>query len=299
MNNQNTKLGTVIVTYNGEKHINKLLASLPSLENTIIVDNDSKDKTTKIAEKFGCKIIKNTKNLGYGAAVNQGLKSLKNKYTHFLILNQDTIIKSFDLTEKDLESSDIIQAQVLLPNGKINVESLSMNIFGFIYPKNYNNFSIINSPKKLEFFSGSSFIISQNVINDIGYFDESLFLYYEDADYSIRCLMKGKKMVLMPKFKVEHSYHNLIESEDKKQFIYKNRKVIINRYFKDIWRKLLFIKKIKPDKYTLSKDDKNKFASTIKTHLLLGFFTTQLPLATRIAVNTIMVPYSFFIKLFL
>lgn len=294
----NTKLGYIIVTFNGEKHIEKLLKSIPAKNEIVVVDNASTDNTLKHAKKHNCNIIKNKKNRGYAAGINQGIKYLSNFCSHFFILNQDTEIETYKMEEKTLLENDIVQPLIILPNRTTNIDSLSMNTFGFVYNKNFRKPFVGDKPKKLQFFSGSAFIISKKTYDEIGEFDESLFMYYEDVDYAIRCLMKNKKIILSPDVVVKHQYKNSFNDKTKKDLLFKNRKIIANRYFPDNWRRLIFIEKTAKDKYSLSDIEKEKFGKIIKPHLLNGFYTSQIPLFTKTIVNLIIIPYSWGIKLF-
>jgi len=292
-------LGFVIVTYNSADCIGHLLQSLPTIKNVVVIDNNSTDKTCEIVKSFGCELIANKHNQGYGAGVNQGIKHLYDKCNYFFILNPDIVIKSLKFEADDLEKYGIIQPLVLLPNGNVNVEELRMNVLGFVYPLNYNCAPKIKSKKEATFFSGSAFILSKKTIEKVGYFDESLFLYYEDVDYAIRCTTTNEKILFDPNIIVEHDYKNSIGSKSKKKWILKNRRIIANRYFKNIWRKLLFIKKQKQDLHTLTENEKNTFTAYIKPKLLLGFYTKQFSKIARIIINAFTIPYSLIIKLFI
>jgi len=125
------KLAYIIITYNGEEYISKLLKSLPSLENAYVFDNGSSDNTKKIVKELGANLIENKENLGYGGGINSAIKYLLNQYEFFFVLNQDIMFKAFNLEIEDLKKYDIIQPLILLPNGKINVDQLRMNVFGF------------------------------------------------------------------------------------------------------------------------------------------------------------------------
>lgn len=290
-------LGFVIVAYNSEWCIGKLLMSLPTSQNVIVVDNNSRDKTKEIVKNFGCELIEANENLGYAAAVNKGIKHLYNKCDYFFVLNPDIEIKSFKLNSAHLEKYGIIQPLILLPKGNINVDELRMNVFGFVYPKNYNKPPAKNlREKEIMFFSGCAFILSKKTFDKVGEFDESLFLYYDDVDYAIRCFNKNEKILFDPNLVVEHKYKLSFGNKEKTKYLLKNRKKIINRYFKDSWQKTLLINKIAQDKYTFSAEEKSRFASAIKNQLLLGFTTKQIPFLIRTAINVFIIPYSFVVK---
>lgn len=293
------KLGYIIITFNGEKYLENLLKSIGNRQKIVIVDNASSDQTLKIIERNNLPLIKNIKNKGYAAAINQGIKFLQNDCTHFFILNQDTVIETKKIEPKLFTNNDITQPLILLPNEKINVDELKMNTLGFVYNKNFGKNPQELKAKKIYFFSGSAFIISKEVYQEIGQFDESLFMYYEDVDYAIRCLLREKKIVLEPSIIVKHFYKNSLKEKFKKSLLQKNRKIIINRYFTSRWQKFLFVKKLPTDAYYLKLDERKKFTGTIKPFLLNGFQTRQIPYLTRILINLLTIPYSWIVKKFI
>lgn len=66
--NKKLKIIIVMPAYNAEKTIKKTLNSIPkgSYNDIILVDDMSKDNTTKVAKKLGLKVITHDKNKGYG-----------------------------------------------------------------------------------------------------------------------------------------------------------------------------------------------------------------------------------------
>lgn len=92
------KASVIIPAYNEEKNITKCLDSLVTQKSTysfevIVVDNNSKDKTSKIAEGFKKKLnlkIIGEKKQGRGAARWRGFKEAQGDY--LLSLDADTIV---------------------------------------------------------------------------------------------------------------------------------------------------------------------------------------------------------------
>ena len=87
-------VSTSVVTFNSEDVICDVLDSITSSNTTYevksyVVDNCSSDRTAAIVEKKypGVILIKNTKNLGYGAGHNIAIKASNAKY--HLIINPD------------------------------------------------------------------------------------------------------------------------------------------------------------------------------------------------------------------
>lgn len=95
------KVSIIIPTYNYGKFISKTLDS--ALNQTykdfeiIVVDDGSTDNTSKIIKKFSkhkIKYIRHSKNLGFSAALNTGVKAASGKYLNFLSAD-DVLLKHF------------------------------------------------------------------------------------------------------------------------------------------------------------------------------------------------------------
>lgn len=82
------KLSVIVVTHNSENTISKCLKSLPSDFECIVIDNASSDKTSEIVRSFpNVELINYDKNIGFGAACNQGLLTAEGEFA--LLLNPD------------------------------------------------------------------------------------------------------------------------------------------------------------------------------------------------------------------
>ena len=69
MENKKSKIVIVMPAYNAAQTLQKTINSIPknSYDEILLVDDNSKDDTVKIAKELGLKVIKHNKNLGYGA----------------------------------------------------------------------------------------------------------------------------------------------------------------------------------------------------------------------------------------
>ena len=83
-------LSIIIPTYNEEKYLPKLLESIKKQTyknyEIIIADNNSRDKTRKIAKSFGCKVVKGG---SFSQAWNNGVKLARHD---LLLLCADTVL---------------------------------------------------------------------------------------------------------------------------------------------------------------------------------------------------------------
>ena len=85
------KIDYIIPTWNSEKTIENCLKAITKVgnpEGIIIVDNKSNDQTVKIARKYGCKILYDTKSLG--SARKKGLEEATTEWIGFV--DSDVVI---------------------------------------------------------------------------------------------------------------------------------------------------------------------------------------------------------------
>jgi GT2 family glycosyltransferase len=87
------RVGIIIVTYNSAAEIGPCLdAALASGADVVVVDNASHDATIAEVAHRGVRLIANTTNRGFAAAVNQGFSVLDNSY--LLLLNPDAVLQT-------------------------------------------------------------------------------------------------------------------------------------------------------------------------------------------------------------
>jgi glycosyltransferase involved in cell wall biosynthesis len=84
---ENKKISVIIAAYNEEPRIARVLSVVerhPLVDEVIVVDDGSTDKTSEIVKKFNVTLIKNKKNMGKTASVKRGLERSKNEFILFL-----------------------------------------------------------------------------------------------------------------------------------------------------------------------------------------------------------------------
>ena len=240
-------LSVIVVSYNTQKITLRCLLTLIKIisknENVkaevIVVDNGSTDGSVGMLKKISTKgrsnvilkLIFNKKNLGYPKANNQGLKIASGKYV--LFLNSDTIVDelNFEKLLNYLEKNPkvgVLTVKVVLPDDSIDpashrgfptiwnafcyfagLEGLARNLplvnrlFGGYHLVNLNLAGIheIDSP------SGAFYLSRQDILKEVGGFDESFFMYGEDLDLSFRIKKNGFKVIYYPFYRVTHLKH--------------------------------------------------------------------------------------------
>lgn len=210
------EVSVVIPNFNGEIFLRDCLESLFKQSFTefevIVVDNGSCDKSLSILKEFPAVIIENKENLGFAAAVNQGIKKAKGRY--IVLLNNDVIcdvnwLKNLvESANKSQKEEMLFASKTLKAKEKDIIDNTGDNLgyTGMPYSLNSGEKNNGQFKEKSYIFSapGVASLYKRELFPKIGYFDESFFAYYEDTDFSFRAQLAGYKAVFVPEAKVYH-----------------------------------------------------------------------------------------------
>ena len=233
-------IGMVIVNYNDYETTKRLLDNVKDykvLKEIVVVDNKSTDNSLEELRKLKNKkitIIDSGENKGYSYALNVGCKYLIDKYKslNIVISNSDIIIES-ELDIKDLNSyistKNVIVGPTIIQGNDLNRgfkipspwQDIKQNIVFFgkrvlakelSYPDNYYHKDI----SKVDTVSGCFFMISSKHLEDMGYFDENVFLYYEENIMGIKTKKLGKNIIVCNNVDVIHDHSISIDKSLKR-----------------------------------------------------------------------------------
>lgn len=174
-----------------------------------LINNTQSDLNHLIKIIPGTKIVNNPSNLGFAAGVNQGLTLAgKDKsITHFFLMNNDLSLSTGSFNQLLLTFNKFPKAGLVSPvlhhadsydwGGKYNKWT------GMVRHKNWPN-----KPKTMQtvaHVAGAAMLISREVIDKIGMFDERFFLYFEDLDFCLRAAQAGFTIHINPDVVAEHA----------------------------------------------------------------------------------------------
>lgn len=173
----------------------------------IVVDNASIDGTAKfISTNYPeIKLIKNDQNLGFAAAVNQGIREgIQLKSDYFFILNNDTIINPETISNLlaiylSNSNAGIVVPKVLFFENPNLIYSIGDKVVPIIPIPKRIGYKQFNKSKyfklfELDYVTGCAMLISKDTIDKVGYFNEGYFMYYEDAEFCFRVKQKNLKI---------------------------------------------------------------------------------------------------------
>ena len=218
------KVSAIIVNWNGKDVLSDCLQSL--LEQNYanleiwVSDNGSEDGSqAMVTGTFpSVHLLENGENLGFGTAINRVLQKAKADY--FLFLNNDLELISDCVKELVmlLDSDPHIGAaipKILYHSNGLNSPNNTAIINSFGVLINYTGIACPNLVGKIdrgnlsltETACGGIFMFTREVYEQVGGFDEDLFLYHEDHDLSWRIRLAGWKLVVTPKAVCKHHYN--------------------------------------------------------------------------------------------
>jgi GT2 family glycosyltransferase len=168
-------LTIVTISYNSGEVLQKCLAPLidSGAYPVIIIDNASTDgSAAALKERFPhAQVVLQTKNTGYGRAANVGLGMADTPYA--LLLNPDLTASADDIAR--------------LLNHATN-DSSNTAIWG---PASVCEDRADHPPEEVQWISGCAMLFDMEKMKKIGFFDENIFLFFEETDLCTRAAESG------------------------------------------------------------------------------------------------------------
>ena len=208
----------IIVTYNGEKYIDKCLKSLESSSyplNIIVIDNNSQDNTVDIIDGNypNVELLSLETNVGFGMANNIGIQLAYNRGAdYFFLLNQDVFVQVTSLFDLISISKNHPNYGILSPihlNGKGDQFDYLFSIMA-LTPISLKLFTDLHLNQELKdvynsnFVNAAAWLLTKSCIEQIGGFDPLFYHYGEDEDYANRVLFKKIPIGICPSVHINH-----------------------------------------------------------------------------------------------
>jgi GT2 family glycosyltransferase len=207
----------------------------------IVVDNSSSDGTLEsVSAAFpDLVLLRNEKNIGFGAAVNQAAKISASRVLWFL--NPDCQFVEGSVTEllDEIESNlgvGVWGTRVVWPDGRVQTSAnafpdlttevirqahlsaairsvgarrLLLRVAGSRLPRLVSEYLMIygetGPSRSVDWVSGASMLVRREVFSELGGFDERFFMYYEDTDFCRRARRRGYDVIYRSDLTVSHA----------------------------------------------------------------------------------------------
>jgi len=264
------KVTLYIPCYNAEKYIIKCLEGVLRqtypIDEILIIDDGSTDKTVEIALNYPVKIIKHGKNKGLAAARNTAFKNAKNEYV--AALDADCVPEP-DWLEKLMENftDDIVGVGGKLIEKYTN--TLADKWRAVHMRQHWGDKKIVNPP----FLHGCNNVYRKDIIEEIGFYDEKFRTNAEDVDLCRRLRRKGYNFIYEPKAIVKHLRKDNVFSVLNTYWRYHNPTPSLHTIFK-LAKKML--SNFLWASYLITIDAKHKKFDLILIDFILPFYLSKI-----------------------
>jgi GT2 family glycosyltransferase len=218
----------------------------------ILVDNGSDDDSAsgirdwvdgrpRLRERFT--LVETGENLGFAGGCNVGIRlALEGGADYVLLLNNDTVVDAGFLTELVREagsdpSTGLVGPKILYFDDPHRIWAAGGKIDWWLGRSRHLHRNEIDRGQadravQVDYLPGCAILAKRRLIEKVGMLDESLFFYWEDADWCMRAREQGWRIRYAPSSRIWHkvkatsSHYGEISSYN----FARNRIVFMKRY---------------------------------------------------------------------
>ncbi|KKS54536.1 MAG: glycosyl transferase [Candidatus Magasanikbacteria bacterium GW2011_GWA2_42_32] len=215
------KISYIIPTHNRQEdlveHIKSVKKSTYKNLEIIVVDNASSDNSVRIVKKLfpDVKVIESQKNLNAAGGRNLGMKNVSKESSYLILMDDDVVIEPDTIS--NLYKAINARPEYAAATGKVlflekpTVVQLAGSSVGLLTSFNYANTGPDDGrfDQPCDSFAGGAILIKREVADKVGFYDEVYPRLYEDADYSVRIIRTGKRILYVPSARIYHKAHIL------------------------------------------------------------------------------------------
>ena len=236
----------VVVNHNGQGYVLEAVQSLVDQDTGVelwVVDNGSTDGSDAALERrFGpaIRLIRAGRNLGFGAGNNLAIRQASGR--HVLLLNSDAVAApSFAremLAAAEADPRVGMVAARVLDYARRDVIDTAGHL---LYPDGLNrgrgrleqDRGQYDACRTALFPSGAAALYRRAMLDEIGLFDESFFLYGDDAELGLRGRLAGWTCAFAPRAVAYHHYSRTAgaHSSLKAFYVERNRVLVLLKLF--------------------------------------------------------------------
>ncbi len=215
------RLSAIVVSYEARELLLECLASiLPALapigggSEVLVVDNGSRDGAPDaVRERFGdLRLLELASNRGFAAAVNAGVAASSGEW--LLLLNNDATIEAgavealLAAAEGHDDVGSLAAQMRFARGGAINSAGIGVDRLGVAFDRHIGAAPDAGDQSVTEVFGASAgaALMRRSMLEQIGGFDESFFMYLDDVDVAWRARMHGWRCLYVPQAVVHHHH---------------------------------------------------------------------------------------------
>lgn len=229
----------VILNWNGTDDTLHCLDSVASIDykniETIVIDNGSSEDISRLRKikRPAITLVEKPRNLGFTGGELAALPYCHGEY--ILILNNDAIIDKLAISEalkvfaQDTTIAAVGGRSYLLDDngGKMGIFHYSHQRVDPITAEVCTYSKDDGEERDVSNVSGACVLIRRSAIEQVGYFDNTFFAYYEETDLFSRFRRAGLRVVFSPRVVI---WHKMGASTRNKKYMY-NYLIFKNQFF--------------------------------------------------------------------
>lgn len=258
------KCDVIIVNYNAGELLLACVGSAFAAGacRVIVVDNDSHDDSLMLVERThaagdSLQIVRNTANLGFAVACNQGARL--SVAPNLFFLNPDTVLAAdaidhLLLALRSAPEIGMVGGFLCNPDGSEQAggrrvfptpRRAFMRAFGLsrlsaLFPSLLSDFLLHKEPLPsvpivVEAVSGACMLVKREAIESVGLWDEDYFLHCEDLDWCMRFHQAGWRVLFVPDARVMHVFGGC--SRQRPYFVEWHKHLGILRFYRKFFRR--------------------------------------------------------------
>ncbi|MFJ5979010.1 glycosyltransferase family 2 protein [Arthrobacter sp. KFRI-F3372] len=207
----------VVVAYNSSGYLPRLASSLQGAgvpRSVVIVDNASIDNSVGVARRQdwggSLNVIQNPRNVGFGAAMNQGVKSLERGSEFVLLINPDVQLEPQTVPSllAALISDDqlaCVGPRMETSDGQAVSSARALPTLWTVASRRVRELVPHNvQVMDVGWVCGAVMLWRRQAFEQIGGFSPDYFLYYEDVDICRKAWHAGLKIATVAEAKAVH-----------------------------------------------------------------------------------------------
>jgi len=217
-------VSVIVVSYNSGAYLAECLTALTLAEptlptETLVVDNASTDNSLVVLEEWArqhpdLQIVRSQVNRGYAGGVNLGLAQAQGTYV--AVLNPDMRVSPGWLTRlvaflEEHSAVGAVNPLIVLQDseGRINAAGQDVHLTGLGFNRwlGQPRSRAGAEPLQVSGIQGGAFVIRRSLLEQMGGWDDSGFLYHEDVELSWTLQLMGYDLYCLPAVTVWHHYH--------------------------------------------------------------------------------------------
>ena len=224
---ENPKVIAITLNYNQNDYtlacINSILESDYSNFQIILIENGSSSENyqellSKIPNDDRLIIERIEDNAGYVGGVNHGMKkALSYNPDYYLILNNDTLIDTKAIpalveTAENHNQNAIVSGKVYNYDEKDTLQYIGnthdkggiLDYKAVVKDGREKDIGQYDQEMEMGMLDDIFWLVPSKIVEDLGYYSDYFFLYGEQADYALRAVKKGFKLIYTPHAKLWH-----------------------------------------------------------------------------------------------